>query len=81
MTESPFKLPPANHGKAPRMSEYSDQSRNFRCFVHRENMRHFARILQSESDLAKRKIIQDLILDHYEHSLKPDEGYPDTKTR
>ena len=56
------------------MSEYSDQRRNFRSFVHRENLLHFTRILESEADLAKRKIIQELILEHYESCLKPDEG-------
>ena len=73
-------LPPANLGKALPMSEFSDRRRRYRDYVRRENMQHFMQIMKSETDPAKRKIIQELILDHYERFLKPDEGDPGTKT-
>lgn len=63
------------------MSKYPEQRRNFRGFVLRENMRHFTHILESEVDLAKRKITQDLILIHYEDCLRTNDGRPGLKTR
>ncbi len=64
------------------MSQFSDQQhRSYRTFVNNENMRHFTQTLANETDLAKRKIIEGLTLDHYERCLKPSDGHPDTKGR
>ena len=61
------------------MSEFSDRRRRYRDHVRHENMRYFMQIMKSETDLAKRKIIHELILDHYERFLKPEEGDPGTR--